>query len=193
MNASHDFLNARGAATDAPCGIAREIEHELTVPVTIARETILAWSAARDIERLGALCRLIQAPNVAVEPPLSFAEYAGIVLPYLRRCIDEDPRGEWAESRASAATTFRHWFAWLWRHRARWQSELLRLKAWLHETVAAADEATRACLVAIVLEPLLDDPAIARYFADWRAMPATARACADAFRLREARRLIDAA
>ncbi|HJU39312.1 MAG TPA: hypothetical protein VJ724_07030, partial [Tahibacter sp.] len=173
--------------------IARQLEHAQTVPVTIARETVLAWSTARDVERLGALCRLLQAPNVAIEPPLSFDEYAGIVLPYLRRCIHEDPRGAWAESREAAAATFRHWFAWLWRHRGTWPNELVALKHWLRGTVAAADDATRACLVAQVLEPLFDDAAIARFFADWRVLPDTARAYADAFRWREKLRLIGVA
>jgi hypothetical protein len=173
--------------------IVEPLEQAQTLSLTIPRETILGWTGARSVEELGALCRLVQAPNVVIEPPLSFAEYADILLPYLRRCLDEDPSGEWVESRESAATTFRYWFAWLWRNRIVSPHEFEGLKHWLRRAYEAGDAATRRCLVDATLEPLFDDESIVRFFADWQHSPVTMQAYSAALAWREGLRLIDAA
>jgi len=152
---------------------------------TIARDTVLRWSATRDIDELGALCRLIQTPNVTIEPPLSFADFTAIQLPYLRRCLNENPSSEWAESRYQAAWAFRHWFAWLWRGRVVSVHELTALKDWLRRVYEAGDEATRECIANATLEPLFEDVAIAYFFDDWRSSPVAADAYESASAQRE--------
>lgn len=165
--------------------IARYLDESPSSTRTIARDTVLRWAATDDIEELGALYQLIQAPNVAIEPPLSFADFFDIQLPYLQRCLREDPRSEWAESRHQAAWAFRHWFVWLWRNRIVSVHELTALKDWLRRVYETGDEATRECIVNATLEHLFEDATIAYFFDDWKSAPDTAEAYEHASAWRE--------
>ncbi len=70
----------------------------------IRRDQILQWAQSEDIEALGALSFLLFDPEDSrrIEPNLTITDYMAVELPYLERCLRNDPQSRFADSRWSA-------------------------------------------------------------------------------------------
>ena len=82
---------------------------------TVSLSDVRNWFKSDDIEVLGFTSALIHDAQFRIEPPLLPEEYKGFVTHYYGRCLKEDPKGEWADSRYSAGSTLVNVFASLWR------------------------------------------------------------------------------
>lgn len=152
----------------------QEIMSELTGDAggrPIARQRVLEWMRTDDIECMGALHSLITDHYDRIQPPLQFDEYHPFVLRYFQRCVLEDPKSEWAESRYSAGHTFIGWFVWSWRDPERRTSTVPELKEWLAALYLAGDADVRRALVQATLEHLFENAEVVEYFSDWREHP----------------------
>jgi len=85
---------------------------------TVQLGDIRRWSKSDDIEILGFTSALIHDAGFRIEPPLMPNEYKGFVTHYYERCLKEDPKGEWADSRHAAGMSLVNIFASLWRDSA---------------------------------------------------------------------------
>ena len=136
----------------------------------IRQSDVRRWMESRDVEALGALFTLLmnRSHYMRIDPPLSFDEYQSFVMNYYKRCIRENPDGEWADTRYSAGWSLVNWFKGLWYDSEVPRSALEQLKVWMAEMYLDGDEDVRTCLVTATLEHLFEERDIARYFADWR-------------------------
>jgi len=137
----------------------------------IPRARVLEWMRTDDIESMGALHVLITDEYDRIHPTLEYGEYHQFVLSYLKRCLLENPQGEWAETRYGAGHTFNGWFVGWWRDPARRTSTIPELKEWLAALYVTGDEEVRQALVQATLEHLFENRAVAEYFLDWRGHP----------------------
>jgi len=132
------------------------------------------WFKSDDIEVLGFTSALIHDARFRIEPPLTPKEYKGFVLHYYGRCLREDPKGEWANSRYSAGTTLVNIFASLWRDSAAPPEIVKELKDWLGRLYDEGDESLRTCIVTATLEHLFEQKDIRDFFSDWKEHPVLA-------------------
>jgi hypothetical protein len=147
----------------------------------IARDTVRRWMSSDDLETLGALRHLLDIKEFRerIRPPLSSDEHQTLVLRYSERCILEDPRGEWADSRYEAGWALVGWFRGLWSDKTVPRQKPLGIKQMLARLYTTGDAAVRTCLVTATLEHLFEDRPIAKYFEDWKKDPILATAYAD--------------
>ena len=159
-----------------------EIVTELMAPPgrssQIPRDKVETWMKAEDIEILGAVYELITNERYypRIRPALGFADYHPFVMHYYERCLREDPKGAWSDSRYSAGWALTSWFQGLWRDSTIPRSALLDLKAWLARLYKQGDEDLRTCLITATFEHLFKNREIAKYFEDWRRDPDLASA-----------------
>ena len=135
-----------------------------------------------DIEVLGAVYAFItdERRSKVIEPSLQFEDYYQFVTRYYERCLREDPKSKWADSRYSAGHDLVGWFVSLWNDKEVPKSAIANLKAWLAQLYREGDEALRNCLVTATLEHLFEHQKIRKYFADWEGDPVLGAAFAGA-------------
>lgn len=127
---------------------------------------------ANDIEALGALYTLLTEQPYRVEPRIPFLEIIEFVRRYFDRCLREDPRGEWSDSRYSAGWDLVGWFSGLFDDKTVPRETMMGLKQWLGDLYRGADHELRLCIETATLEHLFEHAGIATFFADWEADPA---------------------
>src|SRR5919204_570265 len=78
---------------------------------TVSQAKLDRWINADDIHVLGATYALISNPNHAarVIPPLQLNEVSAFLQRYFSRCLREDPKSEWADSRYTAGWDIVRW------------------------------------------------------------------------------------
>jgi hypothetical protein len=138
-----------------------------TVPLSDVRQ----WFKSEDIEVLGFASGLVHDARFRIEPPLTPHEYKTFVMHYYGRCLKEDPKGEWADSRYSAGSTLVNIFASFWRDSSVPREILKELKTWLGRLYAEGDESIRTCIVNATLEHLFEQKDIREFFSDWKKDP----------------------
>jgi hypothetical protein len=134
-------------------------------------DDVRRWSKSDDIEVLGFTSALVHDARFRIEPPLMPNEYKGFVTHYYERCLKEDPKGEWADSRYSAGTTLVNIFGSLWRDSAVPRDIVRELKDWLGRLYAEGDQSLRTCIVTATLEHLFEQKDIREFFSDWKKEP----------------------
>ena len=137
---------------------------------TVSRDQIMRWALGEDLETLGALNCLLFDPKESrrIEPNLTLAEYMEATLPYLERCLREDPQGQWADSRWSAGYLLTNWIKDVWADE-RFRPQVDDFRDWLAKIYKSTDEPDlRLCLVQATLEHLFEDDGLAERFARWR-------------------------
>ena len=138
------------------------------------RDQVLRWSASEDIDTLGALSSLLFHPDESrrITPNLTLEDYLQIELPYLERCLKEDPQGEWADSRWQAGGLLANWIKDIWRDE-RFRPFVDSIRDWLAQLYKSTDDLDlRTCLVQATLEHVFEIPGIAERFETWREDPA---------------------
>ena len=141
-----------------------------TVPLSDVRQ----WFKSEDIEVLGFTSALIHDARFRVVPPLTPNEYKGFATHYYERCLKEDPKGKWADSRYSAGGTLVNVFASLWRDSRVPREVVKELKDWLARLYDEGDESLRICIVTATLEHLFEQKDIREFFSDWKKDPVLA-------------------
>lgn len=139
----------------------------------VDKDQVLRWAKAEDLEALGALSFLLFDADESrrIEPNLSLAEYMEIELPYLERCLREDPRGEWADSRWGAGRFLANWIKDVWSDE-RFRPAVDRFRDWLARLLRTADQPElRTCLVQATLEHVFEIDELAERFSTWCADP----------------------
>jgi hypothetical protein len=162
---------------------AQEIIAELTDEsrtTPIARNRVLEWMRAEDIESMGALYSLITDHFSRIQPLLGFDDYHPFALKYFQRCLLENPQGEWTHSRYGAGHNIVGWFVWCWRDPTQRSATVGALKEWLARLYIDGDSEVRQCLVQATLEHLFENPEVAEYFSDWKEYPVLSAAYAEA-------------
>jgi hypothetical protein len=135
---------------------------------TVQLSDIRRWSKSDDIEILGFTSALIHDARFRIEPPFTPNEYKGFVTHYYERCLKEDPKGQWADSRYSAGATLVNIFGSFWRDSAVPRKIVNELKDWLGRLYTEGDEKLRTCIVTATLEHLFEQKDIREFFADWK-------------------------
>jgi hypothetical protein len=134
---------------------------------------ILRWMNSSDIEVLGAVEAILMDPQLydRIKPQPPDEVVFDFLLNYYRRCILEDPQGEWCLSRYIAAHSLKSWFMALWAHRQVYQATIDRIKMMLADLYRHGDNEVKDAVVNGALEHLFEDPSVAKYFSDWANDP----------------------
>jgi hypothetical protein len=156
--------------------VAELIHSEETARVMISRKKVHEWMATSDLHAMGALYALISEPEQCsrIHPPLDKYEVDAFLRRYFERCILEDPESEWADSRSSAGWDIARWLKHWTKSKDFASEELAEWAKWLAELYKRGDGAIQLSIETTILEHVLDEPAIAELFANWRSDPALA-------------------
>jgi len=148
----------------------RRIESVLMTQGKVSKDAVLQWMQHSNLEVLGAVHELVTySPNwERVDPPLEEADLLAFLIPFYRRCLLEDPKGEWALSRYEAAAAIASRFRALARDEEPGQQVLLvELKDLLAQVYLGNDSEVQAAIVTGALEHVLEEPRFRSFFADW--------------------------
>jgi len=139
----------------------------------IPRPLVRKWMQSNDVEVLGAVYSLFMEPRYyrRIQPSLTIDDYRKFVLPFLQRCILDNPQGDWSLTRYEAAWCAEDWFTQLWNDKHVPRRELSRMKAWLVKMYMDNGGEVRQCIVTAVLEHLFERTDIRRFFSDWQKDP----------------------
>jgi len=148
----------------------------------IPKSRVLEWMRCPDMEVRGALYSMISNSERAgyVNPILEFDDYYGFVLDYLEQCIEQNPDGEWADSRYLAGHQLVAWIVDFWNNKAVPRAKLAEIKRRLGDLYRRGDEGVRDGVLNGVLEHLFENRQLANYFKDWESDPGLARVYSDA-------------
>lgn len=153
---------------------AEDIINEIVVliekQVPIARSKLDEWMKNDDIEVQGAIYNILMDPNLydCVSEKYDFYEYMDYILKYYSRCINENPNGEWSDSRYTAGWDLASWFKSLWGDKKHGEIAVKRIKHLLRKLYIGGDMEVRECIITAVLEHLFEEGGIKAYFVDWR-------------------------
>lgn len=155
----------------------KEPRHTDEVP----KVQVLSWMKDPSLQVQGALYSAIVHKECAdrITPLLSFDDYYEFAIPYLERCIRENPDNEWCASRYLAGHALAVWINDLW-NKEDSSAILADIKTRLATLYAEGDVDVRDGIVNGVLEHLFEHKPIANYFRDWENDPILGRAYRDA-------------
>jgi hypothetical protein len=139
----------------------------------ISRAQVLNWMDSRDIQVRGCIITMISEHERAthIKPPLVFEDYYRFVIPYLEQCIEENPEGEWVDSRYLAGHDLARWIVSSWKDESVSRTKLDDIKQRLGALYKRGDAGVRDAILNSVLEHLLEDSQLADFFKDWLADP----------------------
>jgi len=141
---------------------------------------LVRWMQSDEIETLGAVFMLLHehADRIETMPPMDMA--INFCSHYFRRCLVENPSGDYADSRYTAAYTLESWYKALRRDRRVPRKFLRQVREMLREVYEQGDEDIRTCIVHGALEHLFEAPEIVKEFADWKQNPSLRKAYGEA-------------
>jgi len=150
-------------------GVGKVPERVSTIPL----EKLKCWMESRDIEVLGAVASFISDARyfTRIKPPIRFDDTHTFLLRYFKRCLLENPDGEWADSRYSAGRDVYLWFVSLWNKKNTRSVVFDDYKALLASLYRTGDAELRTCIVTATLEHLFETSSIRKFFADWKEDP----------------------
>jgi len=126
------------------------------------------WMTNKDIEVLGFVHAMLHDSRFRIEPPIEQVDYIKFVKHYVQRCLQENPNGEWSDSRYSAGGDLVNVFASLWRDPLVPRPVLTELKTWLGNLYKESNREIRTCIVHATLEHLFEQKDIRKFFSDWQ-------------------------
>jgi hypothetical protein len=155
---------------------------ETSMTSRIHRSKVLEWAQSTDIETLGALYTYLMEPRYSerIHPHLNFEHYANFVLPYLERCIVENPEGEWSLSNYEAGYEYARWFRGAWIDTEVPRDHIELLTNHLATLYMNGNSSQRRCVVDAVLEHLFEDKKIVSAFSAWASDKALSVAYSEA-------------
>lgn len=148
----------------------------------VPRSRVREWMRSPDLEVRGALYSMISNSERAsyVKPALEFDDFYCFVLDYLEQCIEQDPDGEWADSRYLAGHQLVAWTMDFWNNKAVPREKLAEIKRRLGDLYCRGDEGVRDGVLNGVLEHLFENRQLANYFKEWASDPVLGGAYSDA-------------
>lgn len=148
----------------------------------VSREKVLEWMKNDDIQVQGAVYSFCSNRSyyINIEPNLTAEDYYQFVKSYLKRCIIENPSGDWSETRYEAGWAFVSWFKSYWKDNSLPRHYVSELKELLVDIYTTGDEDIRLCISTAILEHLFDNKKISRFFSDWQSVQVLKQAYEDA-------------
>jgi len=148
----------------------------------VPRSQVVEWMQYPALEVQGAIYTMVADAQRAkhIKPALTFEDYYRFVVPYLLRCIEQNPDMEWVESSYLAGYALVAWIVDFWDKKTVSRKQLADIKQRLAALYKRGDLQVRDTVVNAVLEHLFEQSELARYFKDWQSDPVLAPAYADA-------------
>ena len=149
----------------------------------VTRAEVLEWMQFPDIEVRGALYSKVTNTECIkhITPPLVFDDFFNFVIPYLEQCIEQDPDGDWSDSRYLAGHALVAWIKDFWNKKQDVPREkIAEVKGRLADLYRRGDKGVRDGLINGVLEHLFESRELAKYFEDWKRDPVLGPAYRDA-------------
>ena len=139
----------------------------------IPKSEIVAALNSDDLEIGGTAYEILSSIKTArwIDPPPSIDESQSLTMDYLRRCIEQNPVGEWCYTRYEAAREAQRWVLERWDNENRSSSYFEKWKEWIKRLYLAGNDEIRRALVDGILEHLFEKTEIRQNFADWREDP----------------------
>jgi len=137
----------------------------------IPKADVLAGVRGDDTELAGAIYDIVTTEKLRkrIEPPLTDKELDYLITEYFERCILNDPKGEWALTRYSAAWEAQDCILGAWESEGGGSESFTRWKKWMEKLYRAGDEGIKRAIVDGILEHLFEKKGLRQSFADWKA------------------------
>jgi len=150
-----------------------------TPPIKAA--TVRRWMRATDSEVRGATYHLLTEDDCfrRITPPLDPDEVFDWLLKYYEWCLRTNRRGEWADSRFTAASDMVMWFVDMWDEGVD-RSYLERIKDLIAGLYVTGSSDFKRGLVDSFLEHLFERKRIMKLFESWKDDPQLAEAYEEA-------------
>jgi hypothetical protein len=150
---------------------SQEIERRVQAGERIGEPDLRRWMRAGDLETQGAVVALLDQYQRLLTAPPPQNETVDFYLDYFRRCIEENPVGEYAASRYLAAHALVNWYRAMRDDPQVPRTVLARARRMLREVYEAGGPEVRECIVTGTLEHLFEDEAMREEFAEWQRHP----------------------
>jgi hypothetical protein len=139
----------------------------------VPKSRVHEWMRCPDLEVRGALYSMICNSEHAsyVTPALEFDDYYSFVLDYLEQCIEQNPDGEWADSRYIAGHQLVAWIVDFWSNKEVPRTKIAEIKRRLGDLYRRGDDDVRDGVLNGVLEHLFENRQLSNYFKDWEGDP----------------------
>jgi hypothetical protein len=135
--------------------------------VAISSADVSAWMRSEDLQVLAATDVLVDQAHHSISPHLTLDDVDEFRRAFYRRCLREDPQGDWAPSREAAAWELANWLGYLARESAG-VALLTTWRDWLAEEYTVGDAAIRECLITGTLGRVFRQPALRYLFEVWK-------------------------
>ncbi|MEN6519807.1 MAG: hypothetical protein ABFD46_01455 [Armatimonadota bacterium] len=155
------------------------IEKTLKQNGSVSGDTVKRWMCNSSLEVLGAVHELVTYSPYweRIDPPLSEADLLPFLLSFYKRCLYEDPKGDWSLSRYEAAAAIVSRFqALLPNKKPERQALLVKLKDLLVQCYLSDNPELQTAIVTGALEHILEEPRFRSFFTDWTKHPLLRRA-----------------
>lgn len=126
------------------------------------------WMASEDIEVQGAAYRIFDQLQHLIETMPEMKDIIHFYISFFRRCIIENPEGEYSENRWTATYSLVRFYKALKKDVAVPKNFLAEIRLMLSEVYKGGDEAVRQAIVDGSLEHLFEDSEILNDFKDWK-------------------------
>jgi hypothetical protein len=149
----------------------------------LRRDEVLAFANSTVLEVRGSLAFLILRKDLSsrIVPELTLSEQQSILQSYWQRTLTEDPTdNDFVGGRYTSAGEILSRFGSLWKDPRQNQEAILAMKNWIGEIYRNGDYGLRTSVVQGVLEHLLQDPHIRKFYSDWKTDPILADAYKEA-------------
>jgi hypothetical protein len=135
----------------------------------VALDELRSWMQSDEIEVLGFVENVVDCGKFRIEPVLPPQEYLAFRKNYVRRCLIENPDGDWSDSRYSISDVLIGLIVEIWQNDAN-QQAVADLKKWLADLYKSGDNGIRICIENGTLEHL---PRTIRpkLLSDWKRDP----------------------
>jgi hypothetical protein len=123
-----------------------------------------------DLEILGLTFSLMHNPDILdrITPPLTIHDFQRLHIIYLPKCICSNIDSEWTDSPYIAAHSIAAWLKHLWDMRPEYNNLIDEWKKTLAHLVLTGEKRVRECVICGILEHLLSNNKIRKYFSDWQ-------------------------
>lgn len=154
--------------------IARQLEASNSANASpIPRANVERWMKSSSINEMGATYALLMEPGAVkrIEPSIPSASVVTFLRRYFERCLKEDPKSDWANSRYSAGWDLARLLLLQARTKTKSRQELAGWISWVANLYKGSDEPVRQAIETSILEHVLAEPFFVKHFGEWRNDP----------------------
>jgi len=150
------------------------IETVLTTKSLISDDKVKLWMMSSNLEVLGAVHELVTYHPYweLINPPLDETYLLAFLITFYKRCLQEDPKGEWVLSRYETAAVITSRFQALPPNENPEKHILLiKLKDLLAQSYLSDDPELQTAVITGALEHILEETRFRDFFRDWIEHP----------------------